>query len=57
MGKYREERNLAVRKKKNMMHSQMVQSERLVVHFEHNLSTTGPHMAMVIKGKLKEGIG
>ena len=37
--------------------SQMVQSEGLAVHFEHNLSMAGPRMAILIKGKLKEGIG
>jgi len=57
MGKYREERNSAVRRKKNMMCSQMIQSEGLAVHFEHNLSTTGPHAAISIKGSLKKGPG
>ena len=46
MGRYREERKLAVRRKKNMMHLQMIQLEGLAVHFEHNLSTTGPRTVM-----------
>jgi len=57
MGRYRKERNSAVRRKKNTMHSQMIQSEGSMVHFEHNLSMTGPHMAISIKGSLKEGLG
>jgi len=57
MGKYREERNPAVKKTKNTMHSRMIQSERSMVHSEHDLSTTGPCMAISIKGSVKEGSG
>jgi len=57
MGRYREERKLTVRRQKNMMRSQTIQSEGLAVHFEHNLSTTGLHAAISIKGNLKEGLG
>ena len=55
MGRYREERKLAVRRKKNTMRSQTIQSEGLVVYFEYNLSTTGPRMAISIKESIKEG--
>jgi len=41
MERYREERKPDMRRKKNMMHSQTIRSEELVVHFEHDLSTTG----------------
>jgi len=57
MGRYREERKLAVRREENTMRSQTIQSEGLVVHFEHDLSTTGPHVAISIKGSIKEGPG
>ena len=57
MGRYREERKPAVRRQKNTMRSQTTQSEGLVVHFEHDLSTTGPHAAILVKGNLKEGLG
>jgi len=57
MGRYREERKLTVRRQKNMMRSQTIQSEGLAVHFEHNLSMTGPCMAISIKGNFKEGLG
>jgi len=56
MGRYREERNVAMRRKKNTMWLQMIQSEGSAVHFEHNLSTTGPHVVTSIKGSLKEGL-
>jgi len=39
-----------------MMHLQTIQSEGSVVHFEHDLSTTGPRMAISIKENLKEGL-
>ena len=55
IGRYRKERNLAVRRKKNTMCSQTIQSEELAVYFQHDLSTTGPCMATSIKGSLKEG--
>jgi len=55
MGRYREERKLAVRREENTMRSQTIQSEGLVVHFEHNLSMTGPHATISKKGNLKEG--
>jgi len=54
MGRYKEERNSAMRRKKNTMCLQTIQSERSVVHFEHDLCTTGPHMATSIKESLKE---
>ena len=58
MGRYREERKPAVRrKKKNTMHSQMIQSEGSAVHFEHDFSITGPYAAISIKGSVKEGPG
>jgi len=57
MGKYREERKPAVRRKKNTMHSQMIRSKGLAVHFECDLSMTGPRMAISIKGSVKEGPG
>ena len=57
MRRYREERKLAVRRQKNTMRSQTIRSERSAVHFEHNLSMTGPCMAISIKGNLKEGPG
>ena len=57
MGRYREERKPAVRRKKNTMHLQTIQSEGLAVHFERDLFTTGPHMAILIKGSVKEGPG
>jgi len=57
MGRYREEKKSAVRRKKNTTRSQMIQSEGLAVHFEHNLSMIGPHMATSIKESLKEGPG
>jgi len=55
MKRHREERNLAIRRKKNTMRLQTIQSEGLTVHFEHDLSMTGPHMAISVKGSLKEG--
>jgi len=55
MERYREKRNLAVRRRKNTMCSQTILSEGSIVHFEHNLSTTGPYAAILIKGSLKEG--
>jgi len=57
MGRYREERNLAMRRTKNTMHSQMIQSEGLAVHFEHNLFMTGPHAAISIKESIKKEPG
>ena len=57
MGRYREERKAAVRRKKNTMCLQTIQSEGSAVHFEHNLSTTGPCMATSIKENPKEGSG
>jgi len=57
MGRYRKERKPAVRRKKNTMHLQMIQLEGLAVHFEHDLSTTGPRAAILIKGSVKEGPG
>jgi len=55
MGRYREERKPAVRREKNTIRSQTIQPEGLVVYFEHDLSTTGPCMAILIKGSVKEG--
>ena len=55
MGRYREGKKLAVRRKKNTMCLQTIQSEGLVVHYECDLSTTGPHTAILIKGSVKEG--
>ena len=55
MGRYREERKLAVRRQKNTMHSQTIRSEGSAVHFKHNLSTTGPHATISIKGNFKKG--
>jgi len=43
MGRYRKERKSAMRRKENMMRLQTIQSEGSAVHFEHDLSTTGPH--------------
>jgi len=57
MGRHRGDRKPAVRRKKNTMHSQTIRSEGSVVYFEHNLSMTGPHMAISIKGSVKEGPG
>jgi len=57
MGRYREERKQVVRRQKSMARSQTIQSEGSAVHFEHNLSMTGPCMAILIKGNLKEGLG
>jgi len=57
MGSYREERKLTVRGQKNTMHSQTIQSKGSAVHFEHDLSATGPHVVISIKGNLKEGLG
>jgi len=57
MGRYSKERSLAVRRTKSTMCSQTIQSEGLAVHFEHDLSTTGPYMAILIKESLKEGPG
>jgi len=57
MGRYREERKPAVRREKNTMCLQIIRSEGSVVHFEHNLSMTGPHVAILIKGSVKEGPG
>ena len=57
MGRYREERKPAVRREKNTMCLRMVRSEGLAVHFEHDLSTTGPHVAILVKGSVKEGPG
>ena len=37
------------------MRLQTIQSEGLVVHFEHDLSMTGPYTAILIKKSLKEG--
>ena len=54
MGRYRKERNWTMRKTKNMICLQTIQSEGLMVNSEHNLSTTGPHMAISIKGSVKE---
>ena len=57
MGKYREERKLAVKRQKNTMCLQTIQSEELVVYFEHDLSMTGPYTAISIKENLKEELG
>jgi len=57
MGRCREERKAAVRREKNTMCSQTIRSEGMMVHFEHNLSTTGPHMAILIKGSVKKEPG
>jgi len=57
MGRYRKERNLAVRRKKNMMRLRTIQLEGSAVHFEHNLSTTGPCVAISIKENLKKEPG
>jgi len=38
MGRYREERNSAMRRMKNTMCSQTIQSEGSTVHSEHDLS-------------------
>jgi len=57
MGRYREKRKPAVRRQKNTICLRMTQSEGLAVHFEHNLSMTGPCMAISIKGNLKEEPG
>jgi len=55
MGRYREKKNSAVRRIKNMMHLKMTQSEGSAVHSEHNLSTIGPCTAILVKESLKEG--
>jgi len=57
MERYREEKNQATRKTKNMMHSQMVLSEGSTVHSEHDLSTTGPRVVISTEGSVKEGPG
>jgi len=56
LGRYREERKQVVKRQKSMVHSQMIRSERSAVYFEHDLSTTGPHAAILIKENLKEGL-
>ena len=55
MERYREKKNSAVRRIKNMMHLKMTQSEGSAVHSEHNLSTIGPCTAILVKESLKEG--
>ena len=55
MGRYREKRSVTVRKRKNTMRLQTIRSEGSVVHFKHNLSTTGSYTVILIKGSLKEG--
>jgi len=57
MGRYREKRKLTVRRQKNTMHLQTIQSEGSAVYFEHNLSMAGLRAAISIKGNLKEGLG
>ena len=46
-----------MKRTENMMHLQTIQSEESAVHFEHDLSTTGPHVAILIKESLKERPG
>ena len=55
MERYREEKKAAVRREKNTMCLQTIQSEGSVVYSEHDLSTTGPRVAIPIKGSLKKG--
>jgi len=55
MGRYTKDRKAAVRRKKNTMRSQMIQSEGLAVHFERDLSMTDPYVATSIKESLKKG--
>jgi len=55
MERYREEKNQAVKKIKNTMHLQTIQSEGSTVHSECNLFITGPHAVISIKGSVKEG--
>jgi len=54
MKRYRKKRNLAVRRKKNMIRSRTIRLGGSAVHFEHDLSTIGPYVATSIKGNLKE---
>jgi len=57
MGRYKEERKQVVRRKKSTICLQTIRSEGSVVHFEHDLSMTGPCTAISIKGNIKEGLG
>jgi len=57
MSRYREERYQSTIRRKNTMCSQMVQSKGSTVHSEHDLFTTGPYTAILIKGSIKEGPG
>jgi len=57
MERYREKRKAVVKREKNTVHSRMIRSEGSAVHFEHDLSMTGPRMAILIKGSVKEGPG
>jgi len=57
MGRYREEKKPTMRRQKNTICLQMIRSEGSAVHFEYDLSTTGPHVAILIKGNLKKGLG
>ena len=47
-GRYREEREQVVKRQESTVHSRAIQSEGLVVHFEHNLSMTGPCVAISV---------
>ena len=46
--RYREERKRVVKRWESTMCPRVIQSEGSAVHFKHNLSTTGPHMAISI---------
>jgi len=57
MGRYREEKNLAIKKMKNTIYLQTIQSEGLMVYSECDLSTIGPCVAILIKESIKERPG
>jgi len=47
-GRYREEREQVVKRQESTVHLRAIRSKGSAVHFEHNLSTTGPCMAILI---------
>jgi len=57
LGRYREERKQVIKRQKSTVHSRTIRSEGSAVYFEHDLSMIGPHVAILIKGNLKEELG
>jgi len=47
-GRYREEQEQVVKRQESTVHLQAIQLEGSAVHFEHDLSTTGPCVAILI---------